>query len=127
MGVLFEVFLQFLGVYCSIYLIYLVFVIGKYVNYLIEVYYFVLLVFGIGLLWQCFYELNGKVLGIGILMGLVIFYYLFEDMMGEDFLVKVWMDEIYCIFCKGWNGEDYFVFVCFYWLEIMLNWIDYKL
>lgn len=126
MGALPEAFLQFSGVHRSIHPTHSVSAIGKHANYLTEAHHLAPSVFGIGSPWQRFHELNGKVLGIGISMGPVTFYHLLEDTMGEDFPVKVWMDEIYRIPCKGWNGEDYSVPVRPYRPEITPNRIDHK-
>lgn len=126
MGALPDAFLKFSGVHRSIHPTHSVSAIGKHAQYLTEAHHLAPSVFGKGSPWQRFHELNGKVLGIGISMGPVTFYHLLEDTLGEQFPVKVWMDETFQIPCKGWNGEDYLVPVRPYRAEITPNRIDHK-
>lgn len=126
MGALPEAFLQFSGVHRSIHPTHSVSAIGKQAKFLTEAHHLAPSVFGKGSPWQRFQELNGKVLGIGISMGPVTFYHLLEDTLGDQFPVKVWMDETYQMPCKGWNGEDYLVPVRPYRPEITPQRIDHK-
>lgn len=126
MGALPEAFLKFSGVHRSIHPTHSVSAIGKHAQYLTEAHHLAPSVFGKGSPWQRFHELNGKVLGIGISMGPVTFYHLLEDTLGDNFPIKVWIDETYTIPCKGWNGEDYLVPVRPYRTEITPNRIDHK-
>ena len=126
MGALPDAFLQFPGVERSIHPTHSVSAIGKYAKFLTEAHHLAPSVFGKGSPWQRFHELNGTVLGIGISMGPVTFYHLLEDTLGDQFPVKVWMDETYQIPCKGWNGEDYLVPVRPYRAEITPQRIDHK-
>jgi aminoglycoside 3-N-acetyltransferase len=126
MGALPDAFLQFPGVERSIHPTHSVSAIGKHAKFLTEAHHLAPSVFGKGSPWQRFHELNGKVLGIGISMGPVTFYHLLEDTLGEQFPVKVWMDETYQMPCKGWNSEDYLVPVRPYRAEITPQRIDHK-
>jgi len=126
MGALPDAFLQFPGVERSIHPTHSVSAIGKHAKFLTEAHHLAPSVFGKGSPWQRFHELNGKVLGIGISMGPVTFYHLLEDTLGDQFPVKVWMDETYQMPCKGWNGEDYLVPVRPYRAEITPQRIDHK-
>lgn len=126
MGALPDAFLQFPGVERSIHPTHSVSAIGKHAKYLTDAHHLAPSVFGNGSPWQRFHELNGTVLGIGISMGPVTFYHLLEDTLGDQFPVKVWMDETYQMPCKGWNGEDYLVPVRPYRAEITPNRIDHK-
>lgn len=126
MGALPDAFLQFPGVERSIHPTHSVSAIGKQAKFLTEAHHLAPSVFGKGSPWQRFHELNGTVLGIGISMGPVTFYHLLEDTLGDQFPVKVWMDETYQIPCKGWNGEDYLVPVRPYRAEITPQRIDHK-
>lgn len=126
MGALPDAFLQFPGVERSIHPTHSVSAIGKYAKFLTEAHHLAPSVFGKGSPWQRFHELNGTVLGIGISMGPVTFYHLLEDTLGDQFPVKVWMNETYQMPCKGWNGEDYLVPVRPYRAEITPQRIDHK-
>lgn len=126
MGALPDAFLQFPGVERSIHPTHSVSAIGKHAKFLTEAHHLAPSVFGKGSPWQRFHELNGTVLGIGISMGPVTFYHLLEDTLGDQFPVKVWMDETYQMPCKGWNGEDYLVPVRPYRAEITPQRIDHK-
>lgn len=126
MGALPDAFLQFPGVERSIHPTHSVSAIGKHAKFLTEAHHLAPSVFGKGSPWQRFHELNGTVLGIGISMGPVTFYHSLEDTLGDQFPVKVWMDETYQIPCKGWNGEDYLVPVRPYRAEITPQRIDHK-
>lgn len=126
MGALPDAFLQFPGVERSIHPTHSVSAIGKHAKFLTEAHHLAPSVFGKGSPWQRFHELNGSVIGIGISMGPVTFYHLLEDTLGDQFPVKVWMDETYQMPCKGWNGEDYLVPVRPYRAEITPQRIDHK-
>ena len=126
MGALPEAFLQFEGVKRSIHPTHSVSAIGNQAAFLTEAHHLAPSVFGKGSPWQRFHELNGKVLGLGISMGPVTFYHLLEDTQGEEFPVKVWMDETYQMPCKGWQGEDFKVPVRPYRAELPPIRIDHK-
>ena len=125
MGALPEAFLQFEGVQRSIHPTHSVSAIGKHASFLTEAHHLAPSVFGKGSPWQRFHKLNGKILGLGISMGPVTFYHLLEDTLGDDFPVKVWMDETYQMPCKGWQGENFKVPVRPYKAELSPVRIDH--
>lgn len=126
MGALPEAFLKFEGVKRSIHPTHSVSAIGKQASHITEAHHLSPSVFGQGSPWQRFHELNGKVLGLGITMGPVTFYHLLEDTMGDNFPIRVWMDETYHLPCKGWRGEDFKVPVRPYRVELPPIRIDHK-
>lgn len=79
--------------------------IGKYAQYITETHHIGNKTFGENSPWAKLIELNGKILGIGITLGPTTQYHYIEDLMGENFPLKVKDDNIYKINCIVENGE----------------------
>lgn len=104
MGALPEAFLKFPKVHRSIHPTHSVSAIGKHAEYLTEGHHLAPSVFGKGSPWERCWELNGKILGLGISMGPVTFYHLLEDRMGDSFPLPVRMTDEFKMPCRDWSG-----------------------
>lgn len=81
--------------------------------------------FGEGSPWHRFTQLDGKLLGLGITMGPVTYYHHVEDMMGEAYPIKVWMDETFSLRCTDFEGRPLRVPVRPFPPELMARRIDH--
>lgn len=93
-------FLKLKGIYRSIHPTHSISAIGKYAKEITENHHIGIRTFGENSPWSKISELKGKILGIGISLGPTTQYHHIEDIMNEDFPVKVKLDEIYELKCK---------------------------
>jgi len=93
-------FLNYNGIYRSIHPTHSISAIGKDAKTITETHHIGDKTYGKNSPWAKVIELNGKFLGIGISLGPTTQYHYIEDIMGEDFPIKVKVDETYNIKCK---------------------------
>jgi len=105
LGAIPSMFLRFPGIKRSIHPTHSVSALGKDASYLTEAHHGSPSPFGARSPWQRLVELGGKVLGLGISMGPVTFYHLLEDMVGDEFPLRVKLPEIHYLKCLDWSNS----------------------
>jgi aminoglycoside N3'-acetyltransferase len=98
-------FLNFSGISRSIHPTHSISAIGKYSKKITESHHIGNKTFGENSPWAKIRELNGKILGIGINIAWTTQYHYVEDIMGDEFPVKVKIDKTYRIKCKTYQNE----------------------
>ncbi|MFX1443910.1 MAG: AAC(3) family N-acetyltransferase [Promethearchaeota archaeon] len=98
-------FLKYNGIYRSIHPTHSISAIGKYAKKITETHHIGNKTYGENSPWAKLIELNGKILGIGISLAWTTQYHHVEDIMGDNFPVKVKVDDIFNIKCKLDNEE----------------------
>lgn len=102
-------FLKVEGIFRSIHPTHSISAFGKYAREITEKHHLGNKTYGVNSPWGKVIELNGKFLGIGISLGPTTQYHFIEDIMGEEFPVKVKVDDIYNLKCKV--GEEKYISV----------------
>lgn len=92
--------LKMKGIYRSIHPTHSVSAIGKYAEYITKDHHIGEKTFGKNSPWGKVIKLKGKFLGIGISLGPTTQYHYIEDIMENDFPIKVKIDKLYKIKCK---------------------------
>lgn len=100
MGAIPREFLTFKNLYRSIHPTHSISAIGKYAKMITATHHIGDKTFGLNSPWAKIVELNGKFLGIGIDLGPTTQYHYVEDLIGEDFPIKVKLDKIFDMKCR---------------------------
>ncbi len=98
-------FLKYEGIYRSIHPTHSISAIGRYAKQITETHHLGNKTYGENSPWAKVIELGGKILGIGIDLAWTTQYHHVEDIMGDEFPVKVKIDEIFKVKCKMDNDE----------------------
>ncbi len=88
------------GSYRSIHPTHSISAIGRYAKEITEKHHIGNRTYGENSPWAKIIELNGKVMGLGISLAWTTQYHHLEDIMGEDFPIKVKVDETYKLKCR---------------------------
>ncbi|MFX1391994.1 MAG: aminoglycoside N(3)-acetyltransferase [Promethearchaeota archaeon] len=108
MGAIPSEFLKIEGIYRSIHPTHSVSAIGKYANEITKDHHIGHKTYGENSPWGKIKKLDGKILGIGVSLHVNAQYHYLEDMLGEDFPLKVKVDKIYKVKCRV-DNKDIFV------------------
>lgn len=100
MGTIPSEFLKIEGISRSIHPTHSVSAIGKFADEITKDHHIGNKTYGENSPWGKILKLNGKILGIGVSLHVNAQYHYLEDMLGEDFPIKVKVDEIYKVKCK---------------------------
>ncbi len=88
------------GIHRSIHPTHSISAIGRYAKEITEKHHIGNRTYGENSPWAKIIELNGKILGLGITLAWTTQYHHLEDIMGDDFPVKVKVDETYKLKCR---------------------------
>ncbi len=105
LGAIPSAFLKLKGIYRSIHPTHSISAIGKFAKDITEKHHIGNMTYGKNSPWAKILELNGKILGIGVSLHPNAQYHYVEDIMGDDFPIKVKVNKIYKLKCKIDNNK----------------------
>ena len=100
LGAIPAVFLKYKNIHRSIHPTHSISAIGRYAKEITESHHIGGKTYGENSPWAKLIEMNGKFLGIGITLGPTTQYHYVEDIMGNDFPIKVKTNKVYKLKCK---------------------------